>query len=147
MDGLSNTRDVRHRPKPLNNVMPMTSSPPQPSGSDPNSEHVSGRNGSPRVPRLDLDREGTIQEYTDSVQRVLEYSPDTPLSPCFFSHVHGRNLARVMGDLAHMVNQWKQRARWLLRLRTGIGRWQWYRASVHNHLMQSGTIQVHIRPA
>jgi len=52
-----------------------------------------------------------------------------------------------MQDLAHMVSHRKQRARWLLRLRTGNGRWRWYRAIARNFLDQAdAAIQVHLRP-
>ena len=99
------------------------------------------------VPILTLDREGTIQHSNKPARRALEYSSEDSIDPCFFSHVHGRNLQRVMRDLAHMVSHRKQRARWLLRLRTGNGRWRWYRAVARNHLdHSSATIQVHLRP-
>jgi PAS fold. len=102
---------------------------------------------SPHVPVLALDREGTIQYSNKPARRALEYSSDASIEPCFFSHVHGRNLQRVMRDLAHMVSHRKKRARWLLRLRTGNGRWRWYRAIARNHLDHSdAVIQVHLRP-
>lgn len=100
----------------------------------------------PHVPSLVLDREGTIQEITRAARRALEYSSEAAIEPCFFSHVHGRNLRRVMRDLAHMVCHRKQRAHWLLRLRTGNGRWRWYRAIVENLLDQTeGAIRVRLR--
>lgn len=108
---------------------------------------ASRKSESPHVPVLVLDREGTIQHLNEPARRALEYSSDASIDPCFFSHVHGHNLRRVMRDLAHMVSHRKQRARWLLRLRTGNGRWRWYRAIARNHLDHSdATIQVHLRP-
>ncbi|MFB6230355.1 MAG: PAS domain-containing protein, partial [Salinibacter sp.] len=99
------------------------------------------------APVLTLDRGGTIQHLAEPARRVLEYPPDATPDPCFFSHVHGRNLRRVMRDLARMVSHRKQRARWLLRLRTGNGRWRWYRCVARNHLDQpDGAIQVRLRP-
>jgi len=99
------------------------------------------------APILTLDRDGTIQHLTEPARRVLEYAPNATPDPCFFSHVHGRNLRRVMRDLAHMVSHRKQRAQWLLRLRTGNGRWRWYRAIARNHLDHSNaSIRVHLRP-
>jgi hypothetical protein len=99
------------------------------------------------VPTLDLDRDGTILHSNEPARRVLEHPPDASLDPCFFSHVHGYNLRRVMRDLAHMVSHRKQRARWLLRLRTGNGRWRWYRALVRNYLDRSDArIRVRLRP-
>ncbi|PSQ91288.1 MAG: hypothetical protein BRD43_00150 [Bacteroidetes bacterium QS_4_64_154] len=119
---------------------------PTPSVSIPDFGSAS-KSESPHVPVLTLDREGTIQDSNEPARRALEYSSEDSIDPCFFSHVHGRNLQRVMRDLAHMVSHRKQRARWLLRLRTGNGRWRWYRAVARNHLdHSSATIQVHLRP-
>lgn len=101
----------------------------------------------PHVPLLVLDENGTIQALTKGARRALEYSPETPVEPNFFSHVHGQNLRRVMRDLAHMVSHRKQSAQWLLRLRTGNNRWRWYRATAKNHLDDSeGEIRVLLRP-
>jgi len=110
-------------------------------GSDSKSEDP------PYIPVLGLDRDATIQHANEAARRTLEYPPDATLEPCFFSHVHGRNLRQVMRDLAHMVGHRKQRTRWLLRLRTGTGRWRWYRAVARNHLDRADAlIRVHLRP-
>jgi PAS domain-containing protein len=81
------------------------------------------------LPLIALDAEGTIVDLTPEARALLDYSPNAELDPCFFTHVHGRNLEIVMRDLAHMVCYRKQQASWLLRMRTGKGRWRWYRAS------------------
>lgn len=81
----------------------------------------------PHVPMLVLSKDGMIQDLTGGTRRLLEYCPDTAIEPYFFSHVHGQNLRRVMRDLAQIASRTKQRARWLLRLRTGRHRWRWYR--------------------
>lgn len=86
------------------------------------------------VPVLALDEEGTLQSVSRAARALLEYGPSQTIEPYFFTHIHGRNLRRVMQDLAHMVCQRKQHARWLLRLRTGTGRWRWYRATALNRL-------------
>lgn len=39
-----------------------------------------------------------------------------------------------MRDVADMVCYGKPRANWLLRMRTGRGRWQWFRTNVTNQL-------------
>lgn len=65
---------------------------------------------------------------------MLEYAPDASMNAYFFSHVHGKNLYRVMQDIAHMVCCGLQQTSWLLRLRTGRKRWRWYRATVRNRL-------------
>jgi len=119
---------------------------PTPSVSIPDFGSAS-KSESPHVPVLTLDREGTIQDSNEPARRALEYSSEDSIDPCFFSHVHGRNLQRVMRDLAHMVSHRKQRARWLLRLRTGNGRWRWYRLAARNHLDENdGAIRVRLRP-
>lgn len=88
----------------------------------------------PHIPALVLNAEGTILHITPAARRLLDYRHDEELLPCFFSHVHGRNMYQVMRDVADMVCYGKPRASWLLRMRTGRGRWQWVRASVTNHL-------------
>jgi PAS domain-containing protein len=110
-------------------------------------ESASEGDDPPYVPVLGLDRDATIQHANEAVRRTLEYPPDAALEPCFFSHVHGRNLRQVMRDLAHMVSHRKQRTRWLLRLRTGNGRWRWYRATAQNQLDHSDAlVRVRLRP-
>lgn len=100
-----------------------------------------------QVPMLSLDQEGTIQHVTEAARRVLEYSSGTSLDSCFFTHVHGDNLRRVMRDLAHMVCHSMKYSQWLLRMRTGNSRWRWYRAKVRNHLEgPNGFIQVRLHP-
>ena len=107
----------------------------------------SKKNEAPHTPILKVDRKGTIQDLNKPARRALEYSSDASIDRCFFSHVHGHNLRRVMRDLAHMVSHRKQRARWLLRLQTGNGRWRWYRTIARNCLDRpEGVIQMHLRP-
>lgn len=101
---------------------------------------------SPHLPALVLGADGTIQHATPAARHMLEYKSEQKLEPCFFSHVHGRNLYQVMRDVADMVCYGKASASWLMRLRTGQGRWRWYKASVKNQLnLGEGTILVNIR--
>lgn len=101
----------------------------------------------PHVPLIELNRKGDIERMNGGARRALEYASNDTVDPCFFSHVHARNLWRVMRDVAYMVSQKMQRARWLVRLRTGTGRWRWYRGMVENHLYGPPTrIQVLLRP-
>lgn len=86
----------------------------------------------PHVPWLVLDADGTILDATRAARHVLEYDANASIDPCFFTHVNGKNLRRVMQDLAMIVCRRKTRSSWLLRLRTGTGRWRWYRASVYS---------------
>ncbi len=86
------------------------------------------------IPTILLSGDGTIQHMTPSARRLLEYSSEKSPPSCFFSHVHARNMYQVMRDVADMVCYGKPKANWLLRLRTGRGRWQWVRAVVTNEL-------------
>ena len=88
----------------------------------------------PHAPVVVLDEDGTISHLTKSARRLLEYDEDQHVETCFFSHVHGKNLYRVMRDIADMVCHRKESCSWLLRLRTGHGRWRWYKAAVKNYL-------------
>ena len=98
------------------------------------------------LPLVTLDAEGTIEHLTPAARRVLEYRLDQPMQPCFFSHVHSKNLHQIMRDLADMVCRGKGHASWLVRLRTGQNRWRWYVASAKNELSQSQkAIVVHLR--
>jgi PAS domain-containing protein len=81
-----------------------------------------------------LDAEGTIRYITPAARRLLQYGPEEPLMPCFFSHIHGQNIYQVMRDIADMVCYGKPRAGWFLRIRTGRGGWQWFRTTVTNQL-------------
>lgn len=80
----------------------------------------------PHIPLLLLSKDGTIQDLTEGARRLLRHPPDASIDPLFFAHIHGQNLRRVMQDLARMAARRQQQARWLLRLRTGNGRWRWY---------------------
>lgn len=101
----------------------------------------------PHVPRLVLDKEATIRELNGAARAILEYPPDVFIEPYFFSHVHRRNMRRVMQDLAQMIRHGKTHVRWLLRLQTGTERWRWYRAEVENRLHRpDGGIQVQLHP-
>ena len=98
------------------------------------------------LPLMLLDAAGTIRHLTPALRKVLEYKPEQPIEPCFFSHVHGKNLYQVMRDVADMVCRGKAQASWLLRLRTGQGRWRWYKATARNELMRpEAPITVHLR--
>jgi PAS domain-containing protein len=100
----------------------------------------------PPTPRLVLDEEGRITSFNDAARRVLDCPADESYDPNFFAHVHGRNLRRVMRDLARMVRHDLRRARWLLRLETGTNRWRWFRVKVLNRLIADGVIQLHLHP-
>ncbi len=85
-------------------------------------------------PLITLDPEGTIVDATPVALRLLEHRERRGLGTCFFSHVHGKNLHQVMRDVADMVYLGKSTASWLLRLRTGKGRWRWYKVSARHRI-------------
>ncbi len=89
------------------------------------------------IPAMTIDAEGTIQHISPAARRLLEYPKDAEIDDCFFTHVHGKNLYRVMQDIAHMVCFRLKQASWLLRMRTGHGRYRWYKATVHNRLNEA----------
>lgn len=131
----------------------MVSSAPSPSSSatffsGPTRKRFRPPPAAQHLPILLLNREGTITSLTEAAKRVLEYPAEADtLDPCFFSHVHASNQHRLMRDLADMVCRGKQRAQWLLRLRTGKDRWRWYRTIAKNDLGPDGTgIRVRLRP-
>ncbi len=102
--------------------------------------------GTSPMPILILNPEGNISEMSPAARLLLEYKAEQEVEPCFFSHVHGRNLYQIMRDVADMVCYGKAAANWLLRLRTGRGRWRWYKATVKNRLsMSDGNIVVTLR--
>ena len=95
---------------------------------------------------LAITPDGSLSDLSPAARYLLEYKSDQSIEPCFFSHVHGRNLYQVMRDVADMVCYGKSSASWLLRLRTGQGRWRWYKAVAKNHLSAgTGTIAVTLR--
>lgn len=88
-----------------------------------------------------------MKEVNAALRGALEYSREGFIEPCFFSHVHRKNLRHVMQDLAHMIRHGKQHVHWLLRLRTGTGRWRWFRTDVENRLHHAERgIQVRLHP-
>lgn len=91
----------------------------------------------PHLPALVLDAGGRIQYITRPARQLLEYKAKEHVKGSFFSHVHGKNLYQVMRDVADMVCYGKSSANWLLRLRTGKGRWHWFKAKVQNRLEEN----------
>lgn len=70
-----------------------------------------------------------MQRLSPVARALLEYVPDQRVETNFFSHVHSRNQYRVMRDVASLLVFEKDRCEWLLRLRSGRGRWLWFQAS------------------
>lgn len=102
----------------------------------------------PLSPVIALDRDGTIRNATRAARQALEYGSGAALEGSFFAHVHPKHRDRIMHDLADLLCRGKQRAQWLLRMRTGNERWRWYRVSAHNRLADEANdgLLIHLRP-
>lgn len=85
---------------------------------------------SPLSPELSIDGRGRIQDISLPALRLLGYHAHRPIDNSFFSLVHRKNLPNIIRDVDAMAHRGKTRASWLLRIRTGKHRWQWYRAAV-----------------
>ena len=100
----------------------------------------------PSRPSLVLNAEGTILEISGEGRRALEYGTQQQFISCFFSHVHGKSLYRVMRDITQMVFDGRSYAHWLLSLRKGTGKWGCFSAAVHNRLHEDeATIHVFLQ--
>lgn len=81
------------------------------------------------APSMILNEEGTIEEASPAALKMLNLPASITENMSFFSLVHGKNLYQVMRDVADMVCYGKAKASWLLRMRTGEGRWRWYKVT------------------
>lgn len=99
----------------------------------------------PHVPVLVLNRKSLIECLTTAARQVLEYRPGQPMKRPFLSHVHRRNLYRIMQDLEEMVVHGRQKASWLVRLYTGRERWRWYEAVAERRIQPSGEVTILVR--
>lgn len=100
----------------------------------------------PLLPMLLINTNGDIQHITPAARTLLEYPGKQPLDPCFFTHVHSRNLQQIWHDLAAMARARKQQASWLLRLRTGRGHWRWFQVRARNLIRDRGGILLLLQP-
>lgn len=85
-----------------------------------------------------LDEDGTVQHISRQARELLSLETGTIAGRSFFGHVHPDHLNRVKWDLVQMVGRGKQTVTWLLRLRTGLGPWQWFKLQAVNYLRQKG---------
>lgn len=97
-------------------------------------------------PQLALDEDGRISALNTPARRLLVGTDEQSFDPNFLARVHGRNLRRVMRDLARMVKHDLKRARWLLRLQTADDRWRWFRVSVLNRLHSEDEVRLNLYP-
>ncbi len=93
----------------------------------------------PGMATIVLGADGTVQSLSAPARQILEYGKDQLVEHSFFSMIHGRQLYQVMRDVADMVCHGKNRATWLVRLRTKKGRWKWFKADVFNRLDQTSS--------
>lgn len=91
----------------------------------------------PALATIVLGADGGVKSVSNSARHLLEFGPREPIGISFFSMIHGRQLYQVMRDVADMVCHGKNRATWLVRLRTDKGRWKWFKADVFNRLEQA----------
>jgi len=83
---------------------------------------------------LVLDEAAEIQHISRVARRLLDLG-STPLDGgSFFERVHPDHLNRVKWDLVQMTIRGKQRVSWLLRLKTGLGPWQWFKVEAENRI-------------
>jgi PAS domain-containing protein len=81
-----------------------------------------------------LDEAGTIQHISRVARRLLDLGSGTLTGRSFFERVHPSNLNRVKWDLVQMIARGKPEVTWLLRLKTGLGPWQWFKMEAKNRL-------------
>lgn len=110
---------------------------------DPQCDDLDG--AKPDRPLLVVNTEGLIECITTAARQLLEYRPGQYIKLPFLSHVHQKNMYRVMRDLEEMLIYERFRTAWLLRLQTGRGRWRWYQAIAERRSQRSGSGAVAIR--
>jgi PAS domain S-box-containing protein len=81
-----------------------------------------------------LDGEGTIRHVSDEARELLDLRPHSLDGDPFSEWVHPNRRSRVRRDLTGMTAREKQRATWLLRLKTGLGPWRWFKVEAENRL-------------
>lgn len=105
-------------------------------------QHTTG-NPSSRVRRNDavmlVNEDGMIERVSEGTCRLLESDARSLTGQTLLRRVHPRAVHRVRHDLAQMVGREKQHADWLLRLKTGLGPWQWFKVEAKNRLNRTET--------
>jgi len=115
----------------------------QPVGHDhtdrsPSDRHPMERSTLPDHAQVILGTNGEVKHLSKGARQLLGYYPSQRIESNFFQLVHEEQRVRVMWELAEMVGRHRQRASWLLRLKTGIGTWIWLRVKASNQLHHSG---------
>lgn len=88
-------------------------------------------------PHILVDDKGTIQHVSDGARELLDLGSRSLTGEPFFGRVHPRQLKPVLHDLTEMTARDKQWATRLVRLKTGLGPWRWFRVEVENRLGRS----------
>ena len=74
-----------------------------------------------------LDDEGIVQEVTDRVRHLLDLGPQSLTGQHFFPQVHPDDRPRILWTLAEVGGRGSPHDPPLLRLKTGLGPWHWFK--------------------
>ncbi len=85
-----------------------------------------------------LDANGRIQRISKLARQMLGYYSAQRIQPCFFKLIREHQQTHVMWELAEMAGHHRQRAEWVVQLKTGQGAWRWYHVQVRNQLHRAG---------
>lgn len=81
-----------------------------------------------------LDDNGQVQRVSGAARQLLDLGSHKITGEPFFDRVHPDNRNRVLWDLSEMAGRGRQKVTWLLRLKTGLGPWQWFKLIAVNRL-------------
>jgi len=76
---------------------------------------------------LVLDDEGIVQEATGRIRHLLDLGPQSLTGQNFFPRVHPEDRPRILWTLAEIGSRASPHDPPLLRLKTGLGPWQWFK--------------------
>lgn len=77
-----------------------------------------------------LDDEGIVQKATDRVRHLLDLGPQSLTGQNFLPRVHPEDRPRILRTLVEIGGRGGQHDPPLLRLKTGVGPWQWFKLDV-----------------
>jgi hypothetical protein len=81
-----------------------------------------------------LDDEATIRALSSRAQRVLDLEAHAVTDQSFFRRVHPDDRNRIAWGLMSIATQEDAPPRtWLVRLKTGLGPWQWFKIEAAGH--------------
>jgi len=85
-----------------------------------------------------LDANGQLKRVSKLARQILGYYAAQRVRPRFFELVREHQQTRIMWELAEMVGHHRQRAEWLVQLKTGQGTWRWCHIHARNRLHHAG---------